>query len=84
MVLLAGISMVNTVSSHMHTRLGIQLAVNKLSQHLNSFGKEHWEAAKCIFRYPKGTSHSHIRSFRKGKLDIQDYLDAIYGFEQDH
>lgn len=37
------------------TRPDISHAVNALSQYNDSFGKEHWQAAKRVLRYMKGT-----------------------------
>jgi hypothetical protein len=60
-------------------RQDIQVAINKLSQHFNSYAKEYWEAEKCVVRYFKGTRYYLGRSSWKGKLEIYIYSGASYG-----
>lgn len=57
------------------TRPDISHAVNALSQYNDSFGKEHWQAAKRVLRYMKGTPDIGI-TFGNNTENLIGYADA--------
>ena len=65
------------------TRPDIGHAVGVLSRYMSNQGKFHWEAVKWILRYLRGTMDKCLY-FGKGKLKVQDYVDADFGGEVDN
>uniref|UniRef100_A0A803Q8A0 Integrase catalytic domain-containing protein n=1 Tax=Cannabis sativa TaxID=3483 RepID=A0A803Q8A0_CANSA len=59
-----------------HTRLDIAYAVNKLSQFLKCPTTTHYNAAKRILRYLKGTQHHGLHIQHSNNLNITGYSDA--------
>jgi hypothetical protein len=73
-----------------HTRPDIAFAIGLLSRFLHAPGSQHWQAAKHLLRYIKGTAKYGLlfkRTFRTGQgLSIQDLLihvDADYAAQAD-
>ncbi|KAK2580008.1 hypothetical protein KPH14_010773 [Odynerus spinipes] len=62
----------------MATRPDIAYSVSHLSQYNNQFGKVHWNAAKRILRYLKGTINYGL-TFTANKEPIIGYVDADWG-----
>ncbi|KAK2577584.1 hypothetical protein KPH14_000901, partial [Odynerus spinipes] len=62
----------------MATRPDIAYAVSHLSQFNNCFGKIHWNAAKRILRYLKGTTNYGL-TYKANKEPIVGYVDADWG-----
>lgn len=60
------------------TRPDIAYSVNWLSQFNNSFGKEHWIAAKRILRYLQGRMDLGLK-FEKTEESLKGYADADWG-----
>ncbi|BES94054.1 Hydra magnipapillata [Nesidiocoris tenuis] len=60
------------------TRPDISYTVSYLSQFNNSFGKEHWQAAKRVLKYLKGTKEMSLL-YRKTSQPIVGYTDADWG-----
>jgi len=59
------------------TRPDITFATNKLSQYLENPGKGHWEAAKRVLRYLKGTrTHALILGGHRQSHQLQGYVDS--------
>eukprot|EP00122_Pirum_gemmata_P000507 Pgem_evm1s449 len=65
------------------TRPDIATAVNKLSQHLTSYGKEHYTAALSVIKYLAGTTNLGLVAHRTQNITIEVYVDASYGSEYD-
>ena len=53
------------------TQPDISYAVNSLSQFNNSYNEDHWQAAKRVLRYIKGTIDNHLK-FVKTKEKLKD------------
>ena len=64
------------------TRPDIAQAVGVVSRYMANPGKEHWEVVKWLFRYLKGTSSTSL-CFGKGKVTLQDFVDADLGRDVD-
>jgi len=60
------------------TRPDISHAINLLSQFNNSNDESHWQAAKRVLRYLKGTIEGKL-TFSKDELDILGYVDSDWG-----
>uniref|UniRef100_A0A3Q7GJD5 Reverse transcriptase Ty1/copia-type domain-containing protein n=1 Tax=Solanum lycopersicum TaxID=4081 RepID=A0A3Q7GJD5_SOLLC len=60
----------------------IAQAVGVVSMYMENPGKEHWEVVKWFFRYLKGTSSTSL-CFGKGKVTLQDFVDADLGRDVD-
>jgi hypothetical protein len=60
------------------TRPDIALAVQKLSQFLDSFNLTHWSAAKRVLRYLAGTRKLKLRLGGHVASDILGFSDASY------
>ncbi|BES99741.1 Hydra magnipapillata [Nesidiocoris tenuis] len=60
------------------TRPDIAFAVNSLSQFNESYGTEHWKAAKRVLRYLNGTLEYGL-VFKKTEEPIQGFCDADWG-----
>lgn len=59
-----------------HTRPDLSFAVNKLSQFLQTPTTAHWQAAKRVLRYLKGTVYHGLHIKNSDNLEITGYLDA--------
>lgn len=59
------------------TRPDIALAVQKLCQFLDCYNYEHWEAAKHLLRYLKGTRTMQLR-LGGPDIDLVGFTDASY------
>lgn len=59
-----------------NTRPDITFSVNKLSSYLNNPTLKHWQAAKRILRYLKGTANFalHLKPF--AHISLTGYCDA--------
>lgn len=66
------------------TRPDITFAVNYLSQYNNNYTEYHWQCAKRILRYLKGTKHYKI-SFSKGTdvFDLEGFVDSDWANDHD-
>ncbi|XP_062085272.1 uncharacterized mitochondrial protein AtMg00810-like [Humulus lupulus] len=62
-----------------HTRPDISFAVNKLSQFLKSPTTKHWNAAKRILRYLKGTMYHGLHIAPSNRLVLTGFSDADWG-----
>lgn len=60
------------------TRPDIALAVQQLSQFLDSFGEAHWNAAKRVVRYLKGTRDLRLVLGGSSAHALTGYTDASY------
>lgn len=60
------------------SRPDISYAVSYLSQFNNCYGKAHWEAAKRVLRYIKGTDH-YCLTYRSGNSSLKGFADADWG-----
>lgn len=60
------------------TRPDITHAVNMLSQFNTCYGRSHWEAAKRVLRYLKGSLHRKM-IYSKDVLSLQGFADADWG-----
>lgn len=60
------------------TRPDISYAVSYLSQFNSCYGKTHWEAAKRVLRYLKGTDHYRL-TYRSGNSSLKGFTDADWG-----
>lgn len=61
------------------TRPDITHAVSVLSQFNNNFGTVHWNAAKRVLRYLKGTMHIKLHFQKTNTFKLCGYADADYG-----
>lgn len=63
------------------TRPDIAYAVQALSRHLQSCGPKHWEAAKRVLRYLKGTRELGLKFSASGNINpvLVGYSDADWG-----
>ncbi|XP_062100500.1 uncharacterized mitochondrial protein AtMg00810-like [Humulus lupulus] len=59
-----------------HTRPDLSFAVNKLSQFLKAPTTSHWNTAKRILRYVKGTPHHGLHIKHCDQLALTGYSDA--------
>ena len=68
------------------TRPDLAFAVSSVSRFMSNPGKQHWEAAKWIFRYLRGTAKLGLE-FRKREREesrmLQGYVDADFGGDLD-
>lgn len=62
-----------------NTRLDINFSVNKLNRFLNCPNLKHWQAAKRILRYLKGTSKYGLHLRPSNHLNLSSYCDANRG-----
>ena len=60
------------------TRPDIALAVQKLSQFMTNFHTVHWNAAKRVIRYVKGTRALQLRLGGKDLAKLIGFSDASY------
>lgn len=60
------------------TRPDIAYAVNSLSQYNNCYREEHWNAAKRILRYLRGTLNCKL-VYKKNGESLAGYVDADWG-----
>ena len=80
----------NAIGSLMYatvsTRPDLSFARSVLSRYMCNPGKKHWEAAKWLFRYIKGTSNVGLVYGRKGgtKLKLEGFVDADYAGNKDN
>lgn len=65
-----------------NTRPDISFSVSYLSQYNNNYGQMHWNAAKRVLRYLKGTKDVGL-TFRKSNEDLKGYADADWGSNED-
>jgi len=65
------------------TRPDITFAVSRLSKYLQNPGQAHWDAAKRVFRYLKGTSHFRL-TYGERDEDLTGWVDADGSQEEDH
>ena len=73
-VLIGSLMFLSTVS-----RPDIVYAVNFLTRFLDSFTRSHWEAAKRILKYIKGTANREIMYRNSGSvLELVGYCDSDY------
>ena len=56
--------------------------MNKLAQHLTTYGKEHWAAALKVLKYLNSTKDLGL-TIKKGSPEIEVYVDASYAMEYD-
>lgn len=59
-----------------NSRPDIAFAVSYLSQFNTCYGKEHWQAAKRILQYLKGTLEYSLTYRKTGELDLHGFCDA--------
>jgi hypothetical protein len=64
------------------TRPDITFAVSRLSKYLQNPGQAHWDAAKRVFRYLKGTSHFRL-TYGERDEDLTGWVDADGSQEED-
>lgn len=64
------------------TRPDLAYTVNLLSQFNTNPGKEHWQAAKRVLRYLKGTSN-HGLDYKKSSKPLFGFVDADWGADLD-
>jgi hypothetical protein len=64
------------------TRPDISQSVGALSRYMSAPQKEHWDAAKCVLRYVKGTSAYGI-VFGAGAKGLVGYCDSDYAGDID-
>ncbi|KAL5580141.1 hypothetical protein UlMin_012583 [Ulmus minor] len=80
----------NAIGSLMYTmvstRPNLSFAMSVLSRYMCNLGKKHWEAAKWLFRYIKGTSNVGLVYGRNGgtKLKLEGFVDADYAGNKDN
>lgn len=60
------------------TRPDIAHAVSALSQYTTNPGKEHWQAAKRVLRYLRGTEN-HGLIFKQLSCPLEGYVDSDWG-----
>nr|GEZ29034.1 retrovirus-related Pol polyprotein from transposon TNT 1-94 [Tanacetum cinerariifolium] len=68
-----------------YTRPDLAHAISVVSRYMHNPGKMHWEAAKCIIRYLKGTSNIGL-SFEKSRASpnrVVGYVDSDYAVDLD-
>src|SRR6266481_8144609 len=58
------------------TQLDISFAVQQLSQFSSNPGLQHWEAAKCVLCYLKGTRDHSLILGSKGLIRLTGYSDS--------
>ena len=63
------------------TRPYITFAVTLLSQYLQNPDRPHWEQAKCVIRYLKGTRDHELKFGPTG--DVEGFSDANWGNDTD-
>lgn len=66
------------------TRPDIAYAVNAVSQFSANPGRQHWEAAKRIIRYLKGTSTKKLEYSRQESSELVGFSDADWGGDPDN
>ena len=64
------------------TKLDITHAVGVVSKYMNNIGKEHWEEAKMILRYLRGTA-THALCFEGSDIVLQGYVDSNMASDKD-
>ena len=64
------------------TRPDLAHGVGVVSRYMANPRKEHWEAVKWLLRYLTCTSSTSL-CFGKGKVALQDYMDADPGGDVD-
>jgi len=62
----------------MGTRPDIAFAVQQLSQYLDCYGLTHWDAAKRVVRYLKGTRGLRLQLGGSSVADLVGYTDSNY------
>jgi hypothetical protein len=60
------------------TRPDISFALQQLSKHLDSYGPAHWEAAKRVVRYLKGTRNLQLVLGGAHVADLLGFTDASF------
>jgi hypothetical protein len=65
------------------TRPDISFPVQQLSQYSSNPGQEHWEAAKRVIRYLKGTRNHCLVLGGTGPLLLTGYTDADWANDPD-
>ncbi|KAL5547707.1 hypothetical protein UlMin_002938 [Ulmus minor] len=84
------ISYSNAIGSLMYsmvsTRPDLSFVMSVLSRYMSNLGKKHWEAAKWLFRYIKGTSNvGLIYEQKEGtKLKLEGFVDFDYAGNKDN
>uniref|UniRef100_A0A803Q5F0 Reverse transcriptase Ty1/copia-type domain-containing protein n=1 Tax=Cannabis sativa TaxID=3483 RepID=A0A803Q5F0_CANSA len=76
-------SLIGALQYLCHTRPDISYAVNSLSQFLKSPSTIHWNAAKRILRYLKGTSTQGLHICCSNNLNITGFSDADWASNVD-
>lgn len=65
------------------TRPDIAYAVIRLSQFASKPQRHHWEAAKRVLRYLRGTRHAAITLGRRSGIELEGYFDAAHADNKD-
>ena len=65
------------------TRPDIAYAVSELGRFLENPGLKHWQAAKMVLRYLKGTTTLGITFEREKRLSLRGHCDADYAGDED-
>jgi hypothetical protein len=65
------------------TRPDIAFAVNQLTRHLNNPSPAHWQAAKRVLRYLRGTSNLGLQYTREDNPELTGYSDADFAADVD-
>lgn len=55
--------------------LGIANTIESMSIYISNLGKQHWDAAKWILSYLRGSLYMHF-CFTRPSLKLQSYVDA--------
>ena len=66
------------------TRPDISLAVNQVSRYVNEPTARHWNAAKRIVRYLKGTPDLCIEYKKQSQVTLEGYCDADFANDLEH
>jgi hypothetical protein len=66
-----------------YTHPDISYTTKELSKHLLAHDKTHFDAVKRCFRYLKGVKHTGLFASRKGKFQIDIYVDADWASDKD-
>ncbi|XP_021974388.1 secreted RxLR effector protein 161-like [Helianthus annuus] len=71
-------SLVGSLMYLTNTRPDIMFAVSKVSRFMECLKRSHWEAAKRILKYIKGTQELGITYSKGGKKHLMGYSDSDY------
>lgn len=69
-------SMVGSLIYVTNTRPDVSYAVSVVSRYMNSLEEAHFQAAKEILRYLKGTMNFALQSSSEGEEQFHTYVDA--------